>query len=808
MRAVTTQDERTEPGLLTPDVPRRWAPAVFGVVPPGASRRRPGDIVSVGIAALLVVITALGADDLAAVEVRIFDLLDGFPEWAQTWAEIAYRAGTVGTVVVLLVALLASKRFRLTAIIAAAGALSWVSAMELRDLVDTEPERNAAGLVVDGSVPEYPVVVLAVATTILLVAAPYLLRPARRLVFASLAMGAIGAVFAIAGLPDDVVGALALGWGVASVFRLVVGTPAATPSKTQVDEALVGLGVDVVDLELADAQVWGETRFTATAPDGGAVSVEVIGRDAADAHLLAKVWRSIWFKDSGPTLALTRTQQLEHRAYLLLLAERVGVPVSSVVIAGIGGARETAVLVLREPGGVPLTEVDAGDVTDAVLDNTWHNLNLLHDARLAHGQMRAANILLRPDGTTAFVEFAHASSTAPAERCTRDAVELLVTTTALVGDDRALAAALRARGRDGLAEVLPMLEPAALSTPTRDELHADKGRLKGLREKGAELTGETSVELVKLRRVSATDILLAAGTILGVYLLLGELAGIDWSTTFNDAEWGWVAIAALLSFGPPFTGSVALMGSVAVPLPFKPVLGEQFANNFTGLIGGTAATTALVIRFFQKQGQKVAVAVSSGVLNSLAGGVVQITLVVVGLVITGDEFTPSSTGGKKIVGLVIGAIVIAAVGLAIALFVPKFRALVRARAGPQWDAAEANLRGILSTPRKALMLFGGNVATQVLFALVLDAALHAYGESLPLLQIIVINSLASVIGGMAPVPGGMGVIEAGLIAGFTAAGIPQSEAVAATFTARLFTAYLPPIWGWFALQWLRRNDYV
>ena len=102
---------------------------------------------------------------------------------------------------------------------------------------------------------------------------------------------------------------------------------------------------------------------------------------------------------------------------------------------------------------------------------------------------------------------------------------------------------------------------------------------------------------------------------------------------------------------------------------------------------------------------------------------------------------------------------------------------------------------------------GGNLASQVLFALVLQTALRAYGEYLPLLQIMVINSLASVLGGMAPVPGGMGVVEAGMIAGRTCAGIPQGEAVAAAFTHRLFTAYLPPIWGWFALQWLRRNDY-
>jgi len=106
------------------------------------------------------------------------------------------------------------------------------------------------------------------------------------------------------------------------------------------------------------------------------------------------------------------------------------------------------------------------------------------------------------------------------------------------------------------------------------------------------------------------------------------------------------------------------------------------------------------------------------------------------------------------------------------------------------------------------MIFGGNLCSQVTYALVIDAALHAYGVSLPLLQIIVINSLASLVGGMAPVPGGMGVVEAGLIAGLTAAGIEQEIAVAATFTARLFTAYLPPIWGWVSLRWLRRHDYV
>ena len=107
-----------------------------------------------------------------------------------------------------------------------------------------------------------------------------------------------------------------------------------------------------------------------------------------------------------------------------------------------------------------------------------------------------------------------------------------------------------------------------------------------------------------------------------------------------------------------------------------------------------------------------------------------------------------------------------------------------------------------------MLLLGGYLTSQLLFALGLDLALRAYGYELPLLEFVVINTVASLLGGIAPVPGGMGVIEAGLIAGLTAAGIPDAEAVAATFTYRAFTAYLPPIWGWTSLAWLRKRDLV
>jgi len=47
-----------------------------------------------------------------------------------------------------------------------------------------------------------------------------------------------------------------------------------------------------------------------------------------------------------------------------------------------------------------------------------------------------------------------------------------------------------------------------------------------------------------------------------------------------------------------------------------------------------------------------------------------------------------------------------------------------------------------------------------------------------------------------------------LIIALTAAGISKNQATAAVFVQRSFTAYLPPIFGWFTLMWMRRNDYL
>ena len=55
--------------------------------------------------------------------------------------------------------------------------------------------------------------------------------------------------------------------------------------------------------------------------DDGPLHVRVLGRDEADAQFMAKLWRFLLYKDGGPTLHLTRLEDVEHEAYTLLLAD-------------------------------------------------------------------------------------------------------------------------------------------------------------------------------------------------------------------------------------------------------------------------------------------------------------------------------------------------------------------------------------------------------------------------------------------------------------------------------------------------------
>jgi uncharacterized membrane protein YbhN (UPF0104 family)/tRNA A-37 threonylcarbamoyl transferase component Bud32 len=803
--------------VLLPRHGRRWIGSVFGTLPTGTWRHRPADAARAVAGALVVAITATAVADLSGVDRWLLQAVDPIPATFDGLLSALVWLG-VAAPVVLVAAAAAGRRWRLLLAIGTSVAIAGGVAAVLGAVVEPVSAAVIEGADIgwSGSTVRFPALAVTLLGAVVLGGAPFLTRPSRRLAVAGLGLVAVAQLCLVEQLPLALLGGLALAWAAAAVAHLAWGSPAGVPRPSEVAAALADLGLTVTEVGDGHDEAVGVRRFEARAADGRELSVRVVGQEAVQFGLVQQAVRRVWRKDAGSSLPLARRAGVEHQALLLLLAERAGVGVPVLVAAGTGGALDDPMIVTAPPPGTPLDELDPSALTDAVLERTWAALARLHEAGIAHGDLRAANVVVASEGAIAFDGFGHADTLRDQAQADADRAALLLATAGSVGAGRAAEALGRSAGAPGLEAVLPLLQPAAFSSPLRRSVPDARHLVPELRRATAAAAGVEPPELVELRRVSPGSLLMALGALVGAYLLVGELASVDglWSM-LTSASLGWVAVVAVLSQTPQVAQAVGMIGSVMQPIPLGPATAVQFANQFMGLIGGTVATTALVIRYFQRMGLAVAVAISSGILNTLAAMVTQVVLVGLAVLATlGDWTLPSSTGtgggdgggaGRTLVAIVLVAV---AVAVGAALTLPKLRRRLLDRLRPQLAAARDNLRQIAGEPRKAVELFGGAAASQLLFALTLGAALLAYGEPVGILMLLVVNSFASLLGGIAPIPGGLGVIEAGLIIGLVAAGVPQEEATAATFTHRLFTAYLPPIWGWASLRWLRRHSYV
>ena len=306
-------------------------------------------------------------------------------------------------------------------------------------------------------------------------------------------------------------------------------------------------------------------------------------------------------------------------------------------------------------------------------------------------------------------------------------------------------------------------------------------------------------------------VVMALGTFFGLWLLVEQLVGLQGIfDTIRTATWGWAFLALVATQLTNVTEAVAISGTLPIDVPLGPLAMLRFALAFTGLIGGTVANTATVIRFNRRRELDPPTAVSSGLIYSVSGFLVQLVILVVFFIAVRPEFSyhaagPSGSGQQK---LQLALMIIAGLGVVAAILftIPKVRAIVRSRVKGRFSPAWQNFRVVIRTPTKAVRIFGGAAASQLLIAIGLSLALKSVGAHAPLGGLIVVCTLTSLVGGLAPVPGGIGIMESCYIFGLTLLGVQQELAISATVIFRLATTYLPPLWGWGALVWLRRHD--
>ena len=803
--------ELTEPGATSagPRPGQQLRAIVLGPRGGGTTRRRASDAFRLGFAVIVVAVSIPVMRANSAVELSLVHALNP-PPLAIRWLVTAvFWFGSVGVITCLVILGLLVPRLAAVRWIALAAVATWAVCALLGEVLGPNAGRPATDALTGVNL-SYPVTQLAVTIAVAATALPYLSRPLRRLASLFVAAAAIAAVIGGSALPVNAISSIAIGWGIAAALHLAVGSPLGLPSAEEVADGMADLRVAVGGITRAAQQVWGVEKFSGRDAAGNMIKVSVYGRDASDARVVAKLWRFCFYRDSGPTIILDRLQLVEHEAYMTLLAERAGVLVPEVLAAGRFGPSGDAAIVIRLPDGPTLAEVSPEDVADGTLDELLETVLRLRSARIAHGALGAGTIILSGEAVC-ISNYRSASSEAPAGRLDNDLAAVLAAMAVHAGTERTAAAASRVLDADTARGALVHLQRSALDPATVSYLHGHKKLLTELR---TAVAGATSIEVPKLaeaKRISWVNLVFGIGSLIGIWAIIGVLVDVAGSIdVIKGADWGWVALAFVLSQLPVAANGWVLVGAVAGQLAYGRCLALETANTFITLAGGDVAAFAVRVRFFQRQGYEPATALSSGAIASTASWVARGVLLIVAVCFAAGSFhAPESSGGSQTaVWVIVGVVLAAGVAVALITLIPRLRQLATARVRPYLVHIWGDLKTIASEPRKIVYVTVGSFLGPLLTALALGASLHAVGQRASISTLLVVITAAGLIGGAVPVPGGAGVVEAGLIAGLTSAGVPQDQAVAAVFIQRLFTTYLPPIWGWVTLAWMRRREYV
>ncbi len=790
-----------------------WRSAIFAPLGDGQRRRRGSDVVRLVVALLAVLCSVLVVRANAHAEQVVEKVLSPPPQGIKWLVDVFWIGGSFGTVAILLLLALVSRRWSILRdlAVAAVGTLAVTGVLIL--LVGSSAGRPDVQSLAGYSL-SFPVLNVAVAVAVAITCLPYLARGIQRLIEFLLAFAIVATLVAGHGLPVNVIGSMAVGWGVAAAVHLAFGSPLGLPSGEEMAALLKTIGIQPSAVTPARLQTWGAAHYIALTDDDKPLAVTFYGRDAVDAQLVTKIWRYLFYRDSGPMLSLTRLQQVEHESSVTQLAERHGACVPEVLVASSVGPSHDAVLISRLPAGDRLTDLPPEQITDAHLDELFGQFMKLRAANISHGAVSPETIVIDVErGGAALVDFCFGTSSATPFALDTDMAGSMASAALSVGPERTAASVARVIPPELLSGVLGHLQGAGLAPSVAQALRGKKKPLSHLRALTAADARIDVPELIKPYRVSWSQVLVAAGSLIGGWALILTLINASHSIgIIRHAEWGWVVATFLLCAVSYVGAAISDRGSVTGTLPFGRVLGLEVSNTFVSLAGGGTAVLATDIRFFQVQGYPPSVAVTSSALDGASDWIVKLLLFAIAVPIAWHDFhfQNSLHAGSytKVLWLILGVVVVIAIVLTVVLSVPKWRHKISQAARKAWTDLKTNFTQLASQPQKGVQLFGGELLAQLVIILALGTALQAFGAHLSIAALIIAITVAGILADVAPVPGGMGVAEAGLIAALVAAGISKGDATAAVFVQRLFSAYLPPIVGWFSLMSMRKKEYL
>jgi glycosyltransferase 2 family protein len=456
---------------------------------PARTAKAPTDVLrlAVAVTALLIVVV-IGAFFDDAIVGFVSDLVRGFealPTWLVTGMVVLGQILGVVIIVGGAAAAVVRRRWFLLVVTTVAAAAAVAMTLLVIPIVDhvapqaTEVDESYTLVAPDETVST---VGLAMVAAIVTAAAPWVSRRWRRLGWTLVIIMALTRLLG-APIEFDTLVAVLAGWIAGATVIVVLGAPSRRPTGVSIAEGLASVGVPLARLEQASLDARGSTPYFATGRDGSALFVKALGEDERSADLLFRVYRRLQPRDLGDEKSFSSLRRaVEHEALVALAARDIGIRTPRLV-AFATAKPNGFVLAYEAIAGRSLDRLEPPEMTDEVLAGVWEEFALMRSHRIAHRDLRLANVFLADDGAAWIIDFGFSELAASDQLLATDLAELLASSTTQVGPERAVAAGLAAVGPDVLVTALERLQLPMLSGATRTAMKAAPSLLSELRQR-------------------------------------------------------------------------------------------------------------------------------------------------------------------------------------------------------------------------------------------------------------------------------------------------------------------------------------
>jgi glycosyltransferase 2 family protein len=598
---------------------------------------------------------------------------------------------------------------------------------------------------------------------------------------------------------------LAVGWFVGALVVLAVGTPALEVPLSDAVRAMAKRGFVVSRLTVVRPAGAGALVLSTGAGDpDSTASIELYGPHQRSGGALRELWRKLRLRDAEtPPLQTSMRRAVEHRALMAIAISDTGVANTS-TIAFAALDRGWTLYAHKPIRGVPLDEC----ANTTPVAKVWESLRTLHGYQISHGDLRGNEITV-DDGQVLFGGFGTAEYGATDAQLQSDIVALLVTTSALYDAKSTVAAAIEAFGKDAILTASRKLTKSAVPKRLRKSVADPSEVISSLRTEVKRQTGADQIKTEPITRFTRSQVIQLVLLGVLVYVAYPFISTVPtFFSQLRNANWWWALLGLAISALTYVGAAAALWASADETVSFWRLSVAQVANTFAATttpagVGGLALST----RYLQKGGGLSPMRATTAVaLQQAVQVIMHLVLLILFSTVAGasmnlSHFVPDATVLYLIAGVTLGIV-------GTFLFVPTLRRWLATDLRPKIKELARDLVEVAREPKRLGLIVLGCTGTTLGAALALWASVQAFGGGATFVTCTVVTMVGGTLASAAPTPGGVGAVEAALIGGLAAFGVPAAVGVPSVLLYRVLTCWIPVFVGWPVMRWLTENEMV